>query len=111
MKIPRILINILIIVGVIILIWWLATRKRVKGGGILGYQFFSGMDSPGSDIIHLPEYEGNVSELKKACNDIPECVAFNTSGYLKGSVDPNKFKEYTGYPQWAGLYVKRKILR
>ncbi len=111
MKLPKGLIIILIIAGAIFLIWWMATRRRVKGGLFVRYQFFRQMDSPGSDIVHLPEYEGNVSALKEACNKIPECVAFNTAGYLKGSVDPNNLKEYSGYPDWAGIYIRRKILR
>ncbi len=111
MKISKTLTVILIIAAAAFFIWWFATRRRVKGGTTIGYQFFSQMDSPGSDLGHFPEYEGNIQALKKACNDIPECLAFNTAGFLKGSVDPTKFKEYSGYPDWAGIYVKRKALR
>lgn len=111
MKIPKSLIVFLVILAIGFAIWWVATKRRAKGGNTIGYQFFSQTDSPGSDLVHLPEYEGNIKDLKKACDDIPECLAFNTAGFLKGSVDPNQFKQYSGYPDWSGLYVKRKALR
>lgn len=100
-----------IIILIILLIWWVATKRRVKGGTTLGYRFFRQKDSPGSDIAYFPEYEGNVKALKNACQEIPECVAFNTAGYVKGSVDVNNLKEYSGFPDWSGLYVKKQILR
>jgi len=111
MKNKNLIIGILVLLAIGFTIWWFATRRRAKGGTTPGYQFFRQVDSPGGDIKHVPGLEGNVSALKSACEDIPECIAFNTSGYLKSSVDPNNFKEYSGYPDWAGLYVKRKALR
>jgi len=107
----NVIVGILVILAVIFGIWWFATRRRAKGGTTLGWQFFSQTDSPGNDIKHIPGIEGNVQELKKACNEIPECVAFNTAGYLKHSINPNGFKQYSGYPDWSGLYVRRKALR
>lgn len=102
---------ILIILGIILLVWWIATKRRAKGGFTPGYQFFRWKDSTGGDIDQLEEYVGNVPALKQACDEHPECVAFNTAGYLKRKVDPTNFTEKTGYPDWYGLYVKRKTLR
>ena len=107
--------NTLIVIGLIvvaiIIAALIATRRRVKGGTTLGWKFFRQMDSEGSDIKYMPGLAGNISGLKQACKDTDGCVAFNTAGYLKSSIDPNNFKEYSGYPDWAGLYVKRSILK
>ncbi len=94
----------------IFLIWWFASRGKVKGKTYLSYTFFRQMDAPGGDIQYLPALSGNVSGLKDACDNTEGCIAFNTAGYLKSAVDPNSFKEYSGYPDWAGLYVKRQSL-
>jgi len=102
-------IAVLIIAGFII--WWMATKRRVKGGGTFGYQFFRQKDSEGGDIKQIPGLEGNIKGLKEACDSDPNCIAFNTAGWLKSSVNPNKFKEYSGYPDWSGLYVQKSALR
>ncbi len=111
MKNKNTIIGIVVLLAIAFAIWWFATRRRVKGGTTVGYQFFRQTDSPGGDIKHIPGLVGNIPGLTSACKEIPECIAFNTSGYLKSSVDPNNFKQYSGYPDWAGLYVKRKALR
>lgn len=102
---------ILVIIGVIILIWWIATTRRAKGGLTPGYRFFRWQDNPGGDLIHIPELEGNIPGLKQACSADPQCVGFNTAGFLKNQIDPNSFTQHSGYPDWAGLYVKNKVLR
>lgn len=107
----RLIIGILIALAIVFLLWWLASRGKAKGKVFVGYQFFRQMDSPGGDLQFLPALNGNVEALKEACNKTPGCVGFNTAGFLKNSVDPNKFKEYSGYPDWAGLYVKRNEIR
>jgi hypothetical protein len=104
----------LFIVAIIIiaaLIWWFGTRQKVKGGTMLGYKFFQHMDSPEGDLVYLKNLSGNIPALKENCDKNPECQGFNTAGYLKKEIYPNKFKEYSGYPDWSGLYVKRKVLK
>lgn len=105
------ILSIVAILGILFLLWWLLTRGRSKGKVFLTYQFFRQTDSPGGDLQFLQALAGNVDGLKEACNKTPGCIGFNTAGYLKNSIDPNKFKEYSGYPDWAGLYVKRKEIK
>ena len=103
--------GILLLIAIGLVIWWMASRKKVKGGGVINYQFFRHQDSPGNDIEYRADLSGNIDGLKAACKQLPGCVAFNTSGYLKSAVDPTNFKEYSGFPDWAGLYVKRQAIR
>ncbi len=73
---------------------------------IEGYTFYSGLDSLFGDL----KYEGDIGieKLKIECDKDMECVAFNTLGYIKTSVNrPEEFiliPNYTGIND--GLYVK-----
>ena len=49
---------------------------------------------------------GDVPGLKAFCHREPQCVAFNTNGWLKRSLPPrDSWKRWTDIPQ-HGLYLK-----
>ena len=61
-----------------------------------GWQFFQGLDFDGGDLKGDPALAGDVPGLKAFCHREPQCVAFNTNGWLK---------RWTDIPQ-HGLYLK-----
>lgn len=72
--------------------------------------FFQYLDSPGYDIkwINAPTFD----YLKKAAENEPNCVAFNTYAWLKFDIcDPSKFIIMPGMNSLAhGIYVKKSKL-
>ena len=67
------------------------------------YAFTAGKDSSGGDIQHV---SGSLDELKKWCTEEPECKGFNSSGWMKKSVQPE-----TAWSTWTtdpakGFYRK-----
>ncbi|CAI8046779.1 UDP-glucuronate 4-epimerase 4 [Geodia barretti] len=65
------------------------------------FVFFPGMDSPGGDYLIV----GEGLEVEKACRRTPHCLAYNTNGILKHSLQPPQ-----QWVQWTdtsghGLYV------
>ena len=72
-----------------------------------GLKFYWGMDAPGNDIKHVNfKHYGNILvEMKK----YPECVGFNTNGWLKFKINIDDLVEE---PQFAnrkgGIFVKDK---
>lgn len=70
-----------------------------------GYTFYPNLDYFGSDICHQPEME--ISDLKTWADQHPECIAFNTLGYMKHTVNIQqlyKIRDVGYHPE--GLYVK-----
>ena len=43
----------------------------------------AGIDSPGGDLLHLPDLHGDVARLRQRCQETEECVAFTSDGVLK----------------------------
>jgi len=65
------------------------------------YEEKVGKDSGGGNLERL---EGlSTEELEKACNEKPECVGFNSAGWLKSSLaEPSEWYDWDG----GNLYVK-----
>merc|ERR1719305_1830641 len=65
------------------------------------YEEHASKDSGGGNLERL---EGlSVEELEKACNEKPECVGFNSAGWLKSSLaEPSEWYDWDG----GNLYVK-----
>ena len=75
---------------------------------IEGYQFYPDLDSFGHDICH---HEGKtILELKVIADSLPDCQGFNTWGYIKNEICPEKdfIKLRNRYYCPDGLYVKKK---
>jgi hypothetical protein len=71
------------------------------------YTFYPGMDSGGNDITQRTDLIGNVDKLKEECNRLPNCMGFNTSGWLKSVIVPNnQWSRFSDNPN-DGLYVKK----
>lgn len=76
-----------------------------------GYDFYQLSDSVGDDLRWVNA--ATLDELRDIANSDPECVAFNTYGYLKKSIsDPKDFIELSSaktLPNYLahGLYVKK----
>jgi hypothetical protein len=65
------------------------------------YEEKAGKDSGGGNLERL---EGlSVEELEKACSEKPECMGFNSAGWLKASLaEPDQWYDWDG----GSLYVK-----
>ncbi len=75
--------------------------------GLNDYVFYPGMDSGGNDITQRIDLIGNVDKLKEDCNRLPNCMGFNTSGWLKSVIRPNnQWWRFSDNPN-DGLYVKK----
>lgn len=48
-----------------------------------GFQFFSGQDFDGEDLVHESTLEDNLPALARKCQQMPDCQAFNSQGWLK----------------------------
>ena len=59
------------------------------------YTVYGDTDAPENDILASPTWTRNTGQLQFLCNVIPECVAFNTNGYLKTSVSDKVSSEGT----------------
>lgn len=72
------------------------------------YDFYQFCDSPGNDIRWVSAK--TFDELKIAADNDPECVAFNTYGFLKRKIcDPKNFVNLPSINSKShGIYVKRK---
>lgn len=65
------------------------------------FQFFEKLDSVGCDIAYEPNR--TIAELMTMCATIPDCVAFNTLGFMKKSVGKMTPSKY--FSDKDGLYV------
>lgn len=70
------------------------------------YVFFPNKDSPGNDIQNYSHL--GMKDIKTIADEDPNCVAFNTNGWLKSSlVDEKDFEDYLPEHRGVGLYVKK----
>lgn len=69
------------------------------------WDFYEGVDSAGGDIRSVPNID--IDKLKAIADNDPNCVAFNTLGYLKSTIskpfNPTRYINSSG----QGIYVKR----
>jgi len=74
------------------------------------YEFFSQKDSSGGDIKCV--YVKTFDEIVKICDNNPNCIGFNTYGYLKKSIcHPDDFTDLPDCNSKShGLYIKRSYL-
>lgn len=71
------------------------------------YIFYEELDSPGSDLVYVKDK--SIEELKVLCDNDPNCMGFNTLGWLKSSVNVHNLcnlygNTTNGYKD--GIYVK-----
>ena len=72
-----------------------------------GYTFYPGLDSKDGDIGY--RYTENLIKLKEFADKDPNCKGFNTLGYLKHTINPER--EFISLPISEGLYVKNRKYR
>ena len=65
------------------------------------YEVYSDSDADGNDILENPAWNKLVGQLAYLCNVNPDCVGFNSNGYLKRSVSNRRYSAGTT------LYVKQ----
>lgn len=66
------------------------------------YTYYDGLDSPGFDIQYIGSE--SVSELKYMCESNPNCIGFNTLGFMKHYIGPMTTSPYIRAGE-HGLYV------
>ena len=64
------------------------------------------MDQVGNDIIHYKNTDKDINSLIEYSSSIPDCVAFNTLGYLKSKIE--KFEKIEWFSEKDGIYIKKK---
>lgn len=71
-----------------------------------GYKFYSQMDSYGGDLEFNPDK--SVTELKLSSNSDPECIGFNTTGWMKKVIcsETDMVHLYNSTKESEGLYIK-----
>jgi len=72
--------------------------------GVCGYRYIPFLDCGYNDIKNFDE--GSVSEFGEACDELDACVAFNTAGYLKKKMQPQKWYYHLTDDPDVGFYVK-----
>jgi predicted component of type VI protein secretion system len=70
------------------------------------YTFHQGMDYIGQDIHLRNDLANNIQGLKAHCNELPNCIAFNTNGWMKHKIVPT-----SDWYKWTsdsskGLYTR-----
>ena len=70
------------------------------------YIFLQGMDQVGNDIIHYKNTDKDINSLIEYSSSIPDCVAFNTLGYLKSKIE--KLEKIEWFSEKDGIYIKKK---
>jgi glycosyltransferase involved in cell wall biosynthesis len=73
-------------------------------GEFSNYRIFRYLDSSGHDLQYIA---GSIEEIKVQCDRDPECVAFNSLGYLKYRIRPAKEWIPRRNTEFA-LYVKKQ---
>ena len=70
------------------------------------YNFYPQMMSLGNKIVFLQELVSKIDELKKKCDETPNCIAFTTDGWLLDDIAPQEewVKGYKDPTQ--GLYIR-----
>lgn len=86
------------------------SRKYPDLPQLEGYEFYQHMDSPGEDLGSMEDL--TVEQLKEMADNDPECVGFNSLGWLKKVIKPESDWIYLPGAEniTEGLYVKKNNL-
>lgn len=82
----------------------LTKKKELKFDN---YIFYEELDFVGSDITHVSNR--SIEELKIMCDNDPNCMGFNTLGWLKSSINPSNLCNLYGKSNSEfkdGIYMK-----
>ena len=71
-----------------------------------GYQFFSGRDAPGNDIVHKPELLNDLPQLVNQCQNLSNSSGFNTNGWFKHTTNAASLKQVPSFKEGQGLYIR-----
>jgi len=82
--------------------------EKTDAVGVCGYRFIPFLDCGYNDIKNFNE--GSVSDFGKACDELDACVAFNTAGYLKKKMQPQKWYHHLTEDPDVGFYVKTGLV-
>jgi len=74
------------------------------------YKFFQGLDPGPYDFgTQKRNLIDKVDDLKKVCNETPECLGFNTNGWIKWKIPPKtEWNFWTEQPN-QGMYIKENV--
>ena len=103
-----------IIIGiVIVLILVVVAYFILSGNGSNGnnesdkWMFYQGMDSHDyADIGNNKNLKGQIDALKAECDQLTNCIAFNTDGYFKSAVRSEADWQHKWNEDSRGLYVR-----
>ena len=71
-----------------------------------GYVFYQGYDSNEGDLKRNAANTNNPAMLAAECSELPNCLGFNTNGYLKASTLPlTEWRKWTTDPS-GGFYLR-----
>ncbi len=109
-----IIVAVLVLVGVLLYWYYVSSQVQVvvtpdvatnvtAPATVQDYTFYPGKDSGGNDIRREAALAGKVAELKLKCDELANCVGFNTNGWLKHTLGP--MTTWTKDPN-KGFYVK-----
>eukprot|EP00798_Chlamydomonas_sp_ICE-L_P012212 gene12212-15343_t len=84
-----------------------STALAIAGGSSAMSVESSGVDSPGGDILrlHFDNASAGMPQLIAAADKVPNCIAFNPSGYLKQSVLPRSQWIVAEDPSWSATDI------
>ena len=70
------------------------------------FVFFQGVDSvtKDGDILYISE-EVDIDKMKEICKSLRSCIAFNTNGYLKRTIQPPSLRPHWSGDLLGGLYI------
>lgn len=77
---------------------------------VAGWTFFQGLDSAGQDLRAIPHLADDPTALVNVASTTPDCIAFNTNGFLKHTLAPLR-----SWIRWTadlcrGMYVRDGVL-
>ncbi|GLI61998.1 hypothetical protein VaNZ11_004569 [Volvox africanus] len=93
-------------------------EPQVRPPDFPGWVFYSLMDSPGGNIRHPANGDtdftstcNTLEDLAEVASRLPNCVAFNTAGFLKHALQPQiRWCLESGSCSWCGLYVREDVV-
>ena len=72
---------------------------------VIEYEFHQGKFSPDADMG--PKIEKSVQDLKKWCNEHPDCKGFQSEGWMKNAIQSSDdWNDNGGKGPTDGLYIK-----
>jgi Glycosyltransferase involved in LPS biosynthesis len=100
--------------GLYVKIDYIKKRKTIKPPlKFKNYTFYENKDYFGGDIFHCKNK--TIRELKKVADSNPNCIAFNTYGYFKNTINlknlitiPNVYSNHHTQPD--GIYVRNPVI-